>query len=48
MKAVIEDRFQKAADDCGGNLPKISHPTYDAIMEKLDAFAKARESVQDE
>jgi len=39
MKAAIEDGFQQAADAFGGSLPEISHQTYDAIMEKLDAFA---------
>lgn len=39
MKASIEDGFQQAAEAFGGELPEISHQTYAAIMEKLDAFA---------
>ncbi len=38
MRAAIEDGFQQAAGAFGGSLPEISHQTYDAIMEKLDAF----------
>ena len=44
MKASIEDGFQQAAAAFGGNLPEISHQTYDAIMEKLDAFAEGQGS----
>lgn len=39
MRAAIEDGFKQAADAFGGSLPEISHQTYDAVMEKLDAFA---------
>ena len=40
MKAAIEDGFQQAASAFGGELPEISHQTYEAIMGKLDAFAE--------
>ncbi|HEY5674621.1 MAG TPA: hypothetical protein VIR78_12995 [Malonomonas sp.] len=44
MRAAIEDGFQQAAQAFGGSLPEISHQTYDAIMEKLDAFAEQAET----
>lgn len=37
MKAAIGQGFQ---DAFGGTLPDISQQTYDAIMQKLDAFAE--------
>lgn len=40
MRAAIEDGFQQAAQAFGGQLPEISHQTYSAIMEKLDAFGE--------
>lgn len=40
MRAAIEDGFQQAAQAFGGQLPEISHQTYNAIMEKLDAFGE--------
>jgi len=43
MRAAIEDGFQQAADAFGGSLPEISHQTYDAVMEKLDAFVNPAE-----
>ena len=47
MKAAIEDGFQQAAEAFGGSLPEISHQTYEAIMEKLDAFAAPEDEVTD-
>lgn len=39
MKDAIEKGFNAAAEAFGGMLPDISHQTYAAVMEKLDAFA---------
>jgi hypothetical protein len=39
IKDAIEKGFQDAAAVFGGQLPEISHQTYAAVMEKLDAFA---------
>lgn len=39
MKDAIDQGFMDAQDAFGGALPEISQQTYDAIMEKLDAFA---------
>ncbi len=39
MKDAIDQGFMEAQDAFGGALPEISQQTYDAIMEKLDAFA---------
>jgi len=39
MKAAIDQGFKEAQDAFGGALPEISQQTYEAIMEKLDAFA---------
>ncbi len=39
MKDAIDQGFSEAQDAFGGALPEISQQTYDAIMEKLDAFA---------
>ncbi|MBW2648194.1 MAG: hypothetical protein JRE23_18990 [Deltaproteobacteria bacterium] len=38
MKAAIDKGFQMASKALGGSLPEISSKTYDAIMEKLDAW----------
>lgn len=40
IKDAIEKGFQDAAAVFGGQLPEISHQTYAAVMEKLDAFAE--------
>ncbi len=40
MKGAIEQGFQDAQQAFGGSLPEISQQTYDAIMEKLTAFAE--------
>ncbi len=40
MKSAIDKGFQDAQQAFGGSLPEISQQTYDAIMEKLDAFAE--------
>ncbi|MCK4503029.1 MAG: hypothetical protein KAU22_08325, partial [Desulfuromonadales bacterium] len=39
MKDAIDQGFKDAQQAFGGALPEISQQTYDAIMEKLDAFA---------
>jgi hypothetical protein len=39
MKDAIDQGFTEAQEAFGGALPEISQHTYDAIMEKLDAFA---------
>ncbi len=43
MKSAIETGFQQAAEVFGGQLPEISHQTYEAVMEKLDVFAEQPE-----
>ena len=40
IKAGIEKGFQMAAKALGGILPDISMKTYDAVMEKLDAWSR--------
>ncbi len=39
MKDAIDQGFAAAQDAFGGELPEISQQTYEAIMDKLDAFA---------
>ena len=39
MKDAIDQGFLEAQEAFGGALPEISQQTYNAIMEKLDAFA---------
>ncbi len=39
MKDAIDQGFVEAQEAFGGALPEISQQTYEAIMEKLDAFA---------
>ncbi len=39
MKDAIDQGFKDAQEAFGGALPEISKHTYEAIMEKLDAFA---------
>lgn len=41
IKASIDKGFQMAAEALGGVLPNISIETYNAIMDKLDAWAKS-------
>lgn len=40
IKAGIDKGFEMAAQALGGTLPDISTQTYDAVMEKLDTWAK--------
>ena len=40
IKASIDKGFQMAAKALGGTLPDISMKTYDAAMDKLDAWAE--------
>ncbi len=44
MKDAIDQGFKEAQSAFGGALPEISQQTYDAIMEKLDAFAGQSEA----
>ena len=46
MKDAIDQGFREAQQAFGGALPEISQQTYDAIMEKLDAFAGHSEDTQ--
>jgi hypothetical protein len=39
MKDAINQGFKAAEEAFGGTLPDISHQTYVAVMEKLDAFS---------
>lgn len=41
VKASIDKGFQMAAEALGGALPDISMETYNAIMDKLDAWAES-------
>ena len=45
IKAGIDRGFEMAAQALGGALPDISSRTYDAVMEKLDAWAQAGSAV---
>jgi hypothetical protein len=40
IKAGVEKGFKEALKAFGGSLPDISYDTYDAIMNKLDAWAQ--------
>lgn len=39
IKSAIDKGFEMAKEAFGGSLPEISMSTYDAVMEKLDAWA---------
>ena len=39
MKSAFEKGFKQAQDTWGGELPEISQKTYDAVLEKFDAWA---------
>ncbi len=39
VKAAIDKGFNMALESFGGSLPEISYQTFDAVMEKLDAWA---------
>ena len=39
MRAAFEKGFKQAEETWGGKLPEISQKTYDAVMEKFDAWA---------
>jgi len=47
MKDAIDQGFKEAQDAFGGALPDISKQTYEAIMEKLDAFAAQFEKTEE-
>ena len=40
LKASIDEGFRLASEALGGNLPDISMKTYDAVLEKLNAWAE--------
>lgn len=40
IKEGVEKGFNDAMEAFGGELPEISYNTYDAVMEKLDAWAE--------
>ncbi len=40
IKEGVEKGFSEALDAFGGSLPDISYETYDAVMNKLDAWAE--------
>lgn len=44
IKSGIKKGFQMAAEALGGSLPEISMQTYDAVMEKLTAWAEKFEA----
>lgn len=43
LTKAIKEGFQVAAQILGGELPEISHKTYDLVMEKLDSWANEEE-----
>ena len=47
MKDAIDQGFLEAQDAFGGALPEISQQTYEAIMNKLDAFAAESEQASE-
>ena len=46
IKAGVENGFQEALKAFGGTLPDISHDTYDAVMNKLDAWVQTADNSQ--
>jgi hypothetical protein len=42
----VDKGFNEALEAFGGTLPEISYKTYDAVMEKLDAWAENAKSDQ--
>ncbi len=46
IKEGVENGFNEDLEVFGGTLPEISHNTYDAIMDKLDAWAE-RDSTEE-
>ena len=44
MRAAFEKGFKQAEETWGGELPDISKRTYEAVMEKFDAWASESES----
>lgn len=41
IKEGVDKGFKEALDAFGGQLPEISYKTYDAVMQKLDDWAKS-------
>jgi hypothetical protein len=46
IKEGVDKGFNEALEAFGGTLPEISYKTYDAVMEKLDAWAENAKSDQ--
>jgi len=46
IKAGVDNGFQEALKAFGGTLPDISHDTYDAVMNKLDAWVQLADNSQ--
>lgn len=46
IKEGVDKGFNEALEAFGGWLPEISHKTYDAVMQKLDDWAKGVEDAQ--
>ncbi len=46
IKEGVDKGFNEALEAFGGTLPEISYKTYDAVMEKLDAWAENASSDQ--
>ena len=46
IRVGVEKGFQEAKKAFGGKLPDISYKTYDAVMQKLDDWAKVNNSQQ--
>ena len=44
MRAAFEKGFKQAQETWGGELPEISQKTYEAVMEKFDAWAAENET----
>lgn len=48
IRQGVEKGFQEALDAFGGSLPDISYETYDTVMQKLDDWAGADQSPQNQ
>lgn len=46
IKEGVEDGFKQALEAFNGSLPDISYDTFDAVMNKLDAWAGIEPSIQ--
>ena len=48
MREAFKKGFKQAEETWGGELPEISQKTYDAVLEKFDAWANENESKAEE